>query len=227
MKKTILISLLLVLCGTMLSAQAAKSQPRVKLWIPDVTVSPDAEIVRLPVFISNPKDTIAGVEMNLQIENNPYISFILDDFNEEGLELAVDKEGSAIKDWEFIDINGSETDMSTMRAVAMADWPDATRTPPMYAQDSTLLMTLVCRLETLYPLTADVKVKVNLKSEHTGISDHMGNSIGVTTTIERECVKYVADSCISWKNKRIGSVDPSVLQIRGCTVTISHPVEEK
>lgn len=228
MRKTIYIVILICIGLSGLSAAQSDSvMPRVRVWMPTVHISPRDTLVRIPVFISNPFDTIAGIELNLQIENNPFVEFFLDDFNEDGLEKAIDTSGTAIGSWEWVGLNFSETDFSRMKAAAMADWPDATVTPPLYAQDSTRLLTIVCRLDNIYPLDGMVDIGISIRPDQTGLSDHMGRSIGVVTTIEKECVRYVADSCIAWKKKRVGRLDDTILRMDDGVIRIVDSLPPK
>lgn len=202
------------------AAQSDSVLPRVRVWMTPQQVSPYDTLVRVPVFLANPVDTIAGIELNLEIESNPFIEFALDDFNEDGLENALDTAGTLIGSWEWVGLNYTETDYSRMKVAAMADWPDGERTLPLPPQDSVLLMYLVFHNDHLYPLTGTVDVDISIQPEHTGFSDNMGRTIGVVTTIEKECEQFVADSCVSWKKKRVGRLDTTVVRMEDGVISI-------
>ncbi|MEZ5359488.1 MAG: hypothetical protein R3F48_11765 [Candidatus Zixiibacteriota bacterium] len=221
MRKAIVVIAMICLGLSGLSAAQSDSvTPRVRVWMPPVQVSPQDPLVRIPVYLANPFDTIAGVELNLEIEDNPFIEFVLDEINEEGLEMAVDTSGTLLGSWEWVGLNFSEPDFSRMKVAAMADWPDGTITPPLAPQDSTLLMSLVCHNYNIHPLTGTVEIHIAIQPEHTGFSDNMGRTIGVTTTIEKECERYVADSCVSWKNRRVGRLDTTIVKMVDGVISI-------
>ena len=210
-------------------ARPQSVEPRVTVRVGDVIASPDDSLVRVPVFLSNPKDTVAGVQFNLTIDQNYYLYFALDDITADGSELAVDTVGSLIGGWEWFGINSTESDFMKMKVAAMADWPGGTVTPPLQPQEGGLLLTLVFRMTKDTPMifSEDVSIPIHLLYDGANIADYKGNSVGVVTTIEKVCAKMVGDSCVAWDTRRVGRLDSTIVDLQSGSILISDSLSHK
>ncbi|MCK5127712.1 MAG: hypothetical protein KAR42_15750 [candidate division Zixibacteria bacterium] len=217
----------LVMClglGTVLFSQPDSENLRVRVWLGEVSVGPHDSVAVIPVYMSNPYDTIAGIELNVIIDDNRNLFFALDDIKEDGLEHSVDTAGTMISGWEWIGVNSLKGEYHQMKVAGMADWPGGKSTLPLMPQDSGLLLKLVLRVESILAFDPTQTITVKLGGENTGLSDYKGNTIGVVTTMEKVCVKTVGDSCVSWKDKRIGRLDENIVRFESGFITINDSV---
>ena len=194
---------------------------RVVVKIADVTATSADSLIRVPVHISFPKDTLAGVEMYFTIDENRNIQFASDDVRPDGLSMAADTAGTIMSGWEWVDVNTLENTTFDLKMAGLADWPDQEMTAPVPPRDSALLTTLYFRLDDTYPLTPGTRFEVRINSQKSGFSDPTGNSIGVVTTHEKVCKEYVGDSCARWQVARVGVLDTTVVSFKNGSITIA------
>ncbi|MEE9441185.1 MAG: hypothetical protein V3V99_00760 [candidate division Zixibacteria bacterium] len=211
---------LIFILGTIIWAADDPQNPRVTISLGNVEVSSNDSVIVLPVYFSNPYDTVSGVELHVRIEENRHVVFAIDDIGEDGLVEAIDTSGTLISGWEWVGVNSGEENQYDFMLATMADWPDGTVTQPLYPQERGVLVKLVFRQDDLFPFTMDTHIKAVIETERTGISDYSGNSIGVVTTIEKQCERYVGDSCLSWKKVRVGKLDTTVVKFRHGSISI-------
>ena len=102
----------------------------------------------------------------------------------------------------------------------MADWPDKIETPPAQPAENDLLVNLKLRQDVEVPLGNDTVFSLVFDAKGSGFSDPKGNSIGVITTIEKECQEYAGDSCLVWKRVRRGYLDTAIVSFKPGSVTI-------
>ncbi len=202
------------------SSADENTKPRVIIDVPDTVLTINDTILILPIYLSNPYDTIAGVELHIRIEENRHVTFIVDEYATDGLIRAVDTAGTLISGWEWIGINSGESEYYDFKLASMADWPDRTVTPPIIPQDRGVLVKLLFKIDKLFPFVMDTHIKVIIETDKTGFSDDGGNTIGIVTTTERKCVEYVGDSCISWKAVRVGTLDTTVVKFNHGMISI-------
>jgi len=193
---------------------------RVVVKIADVTATSADSLIRVPVQISFPKDTLAGVEMYFTIDENRNVHFASDDVRPDGLSRAVDTAGTIMSGWEWVDVNTLENTMFDLKMAGLADWPDQEMTAPVSPRDSAILTTLYLRLDDTYPLTAGTRFDIRINSKKSGFSDPTGNSIGVVTTHEKVCAQYIGDSCARWQVARVGVLDTTVVGFKNGSITI-------
>ncbi len=205
------------------SAQSMAANPRVAVDIADVTASPDDSIVAVPVRISFPQDSLAGIEIYFRIGENPHLKFASDDVREDDLFVAADTSGTIMSGWELVSTTTPENTMYDLKVSGMAFWINEGTTPAAAPADTALLTTLYIRLENRRSLLPGKRIDILIDQNGTSFSDPQGNSIGVVTTHERRCAQYVNDSCVSWKIARVGRLDTSMVVLDGGSITIVEP----
>jgi len=217
--------MLLILIG-MLAAPArpdslaSVSSPRIALSIPDTAIAYGVQAVILPVYLDNPIDTIAGCEFHVVIDDNPYIRFAQGKANETGVTRMVDTSGTIVAGWEWMGVNYDKTRPNDLKVALLADWPNEAITPPLMPQKGGLLARLGFEVDEAFAI-GNNRVNIRIVTDKTGFSDIRGYSIGVVTSLERECVKYVGDSCQVWKTERIGRLDTTAVHLSSGSITAS------
>jgi len=195
-------------------------QPRITMKVADVEATAGDSLIAVPVTISFPKDTLAGVEVHFRIEHNNNIFFASDDIRPDGMLIAADTSGALISGWEWVGINSLENDVYDLKVAALADWPDQKQTPPSLPTDDTTLVTLYFRLDTKYPIADSLKIPVRINDDSTGFSTPGGASIGITTRHERVCREFVGDSCAAWSIRRVAVRDTSVVKLEDGSIKV-------
>lgn len=188
-------------------------KPRLTVRIDGVTATPYDSLVKVPVYIFYPHDSIAGLELSLRIPRNEYVQFNISAVGEDNLLMAADTAGGIMSGWEWVQVTSSDNSHYDLKISGMCDWPDQVRTPPRPPADSGLLVNLYFTINRSMRLLTDTSIVIDLRPERTGFSDPAGHSIGVVTEIRQECVKYKGDSCIAWKNNRVGYLDTNIVRL--------------
>ncbi len=205
-------------CG---QADGQGSDYRLTLKIDDVTVSADDSIVAVPVYLSHPKDTLAGVEVHFRIKENPNIYFASAENGPDGLPLAADTAGSMLSGWEWIGITSLDSNVYDVRTVSLADWPNEVMTPPAIPADKELLMTLYLRMDKAHPVDETVTYEITVNSKKTSFADPTGSTIGMAKTMQKYCAQYVGDSCVSWRQKPVAGLDTTIASYQNGSITIT------
>jgi len=110
-------------------SQAADT-PRITVRIAGVKLTAADTLVDVPVYISHPKDTLAGVEIHFKIAENPMLSFASTTTGKDGFWGAVDTAGGMLSGWEWVGVNSLDTSIYDLKVAGMADWPDQKIAPP-------------------------------------------------------------------------------------------------
>lgn len=194
---------------------------RLTLKVADVTVSAADTIVAVPVYLSHPKDTLAGIEVHFRIKENPNIYFALAETGPGGQPRAADTAGSMLSGWEWIGITSLDSNVYDVRTVSLADWPNEMVTPPAAPSDKDLLMTLYLRMDPAHPVDATVKYDIAIDARKTSFADPIGNTIGLVKTMQKYCAQYANDSCISWRQRPVSSLDTTIASYQGGSITIT------
>ncbi len=221
---------LLIIPVLLAASQIVAGEQRVAIDVADVTASPDDTLIAVPVYISFPLDSLAGIEVYFRIDENPHLKFASDDVRDDGLVMAADTAGSFMSGWELVTVSNPDNTMYDLKYSGMAFWINDGTTPAAAPRDSALLTTLYFRLENRRSLLPDDRFEIRIDPAGSGFSDPVGNSIGVVTTHERRCAQYVNDSCVSWKVARVGKMDTTLVGFHGGSVRIvsgSLPEPEK
>ncbi len=198
----------------------AADNPRLTIKIADVKATTDDSLITVPIYISHPLDTLAGIELYLKLEKNNHLTFALDDVNEEGDWLAVDTCGTTISGWEWLGINSLEEGFFDLKISAMADWPNQKMTPPAAPATDEILVKIRLRYDDYLPLMQDTAFSIATEISGTGFSDPRGNSIGVVTRFEKVCQEFLGDSCLVWKNVRRGYLDTTIVRMEAGSAAI-------
>jgi hypothetical protein len=199
------------------------SSYRVKVSVADITAADTDSLIAVPVYISFPKDTLAGVEMLFRIAENSQVYFASDDVREDGILVAVDTAGTIMSGWEWIGVGSIDNTAFDLKIAGMADWPDQTLTPPAYPTDSALLTTLYFRRDLLYPVEKDIHLDINIDTSRTGFSDPTGNSIGIGVSYKQVCKTYDGDSCVAWSTVPVPQFDTTAVRLKMGTITVPAP----
>lgn len=218
------INILCFVLGLMLmvsSCGQAESTYRLTLKVDDVTAKSGDTLIAVPVYISYPRDTLAGIEIHMRIAENRKVHFATDQTGPDGLLVAADTAGSMISGWEWIGVNSLDSNVYDVRVVALADWPNQTITPPAQPAKNKRLVTLYLRNDTKVPMEKDpLKLDITINTEKTSFADPRGGTIGMVTTVERVCSRYVGDSCVAWKHMKVGKLDTAVVNFSGGSITL-------
>jgi hypothetical protein len=125
-----------------------------------------------------------------------------------------------ISGWEWVGASSLNNDLFDIKVATMSDWPNQTRTLPMPPQENGLLVKLLFKLDVVFPVDEATKFDIKINPDNCGFSDPIGNSIGVKTRIERKCADYIGDSCVFWKNVRVGERDPLAIKLVNGSITV-------
>lgn len=220
-KILIIMSYLILICVIINLAGLVRAEDqRLVINVDQVTAPLEEKLVTVPVWLSHPSDTIAGVDLYVRIPENNRILFTYNEVDQNGLWPVIDTAGTMISGWEWIGISSKEGSNFDLKISALADWPDKTETFPAMPAEKDLLVKLILRQQIDYPLAIDSIFLIMIDTKGSGFSDPHGNSIGVVTTVERECQEYHGDSCLVWKNVRRGYLDTNVVRFSNGSVTI-------
>ncbi len=214
---TLAIALTLVFCFAVSGAEG----PRLTLQVADVTAVPGDTLIAVPVYILHPADTVAGIEVHFTIPNNPYLYFASDDIRADGILVAADTAGSMLSKWEWIGVSSLNDDVYDLKVAALADWPDQKVTGPALPAEKELLVTLYFRPDKVHKIEETFHLPIDIDPEKTGFSDPAGNSIGILTSYEKVCTQFVGDSCVSWKQMRVGTLDTIVVSYENGSITVA------
>jgi len=203
------------------SCGQAETTYRLTLKVDDVTAKSGDTLIAVPVYISYPQDTLAGIEVHMRINENRKVHFATDQTGKDGLLVAADTAGSMLSGWEWIGVNSLDSNVYDVRVVALADWPNETITPPAGPAKNMRLMTLYLRNDPKVPIEKDpLKLDISINSEKTSFADPRGGTIGMVTSVEKVCSRYVGDSCVAWKQMKVGKLDTTMVKFTGGSITI-------
>ncbi len=219
MNRFYVIAIILLTTASSVVGQPSDS-PRVVVKLGDVVVSPTDTIARVPVYVTNQRDSIAGIELYALLEHNTVVSFRPDLSPDSGLADAVDTIGALMSGWEWIGANSFEGGLYDLKLSGMVDWPGGKITPPVGLNDRGVLAYLVFNVEADF-VVEDTTFSLRIDPGNSSVADPHGNTIGIVTTIERECVERVGDSCLTWKTVRVGRLDTTITSFRDGSITIS------
>jgi hypothetical protein len=210
------IALFVLLSGGTVIAQ----DYRIVLTVDNVIALRDDTLVTVPVYISHPGDSIAGMELYFKIDPNRNFTFAMDDIRLDGLWMAADTSGTIMSGWEWMGITSLEDGLFDLKVSGMADWPNKKVTPPAPPGEGDLLVKLLFRFDGYFPIADDSVFTIKVIPEKSGFSDPKGYSIGVVTKIERVCREYQGDSCLSWKRIRTGYLDTAIVKFNDGSITV-------
>jgi len=221
------IFVLLVILMALSASQSAAGERRIGVDVADVAVSPDDSLIAVPVHISFPQDSLAGIEIYFRIEDNPHLTFASDDIRDDGLVMAADTSGTIMSGWELVNATTPDNTLYDLKISGLAFWINDGTTPAAAPADTGMLVTLYFRLDNRRSLLPGQRFDISIDRSGTGFSDPQGNSVGIVTTHERRCDQYVNDSCVSWKVARVGKLDTTVVAFADGSITIETPEVEK
>lgn len=193
---------------------------RLTVEVDDVTVTPKDTLIAVPVYITHPIDTLAGAEIYLTIDDNKHISFASDDVRADGMSVAADTAGTILSGWEYMGVQSIENTVFDLKVAGLADWPDQVVTPPAMPTTDGMLVMLYFRQNKDMPVAGSAKFDIHIVPEKTSFATPAGATVGIVTTIEKVCSQYVADSCVAWKNVKVGKMDTTVVHLKDGSITI-------
>lgn len=196
------------------------SDNRVTLTVGSVTASTRDDLVTIPVMLSNPVDSIAGVEFQLKMEPNYYAVFPWDEVQGEK-NLAGDTAGTLMSGWEWFNVSSLDKTEFDLKVAGMADWPNEKRHRPLGPQGGGVAAFIRVRLNRSTSIPDGTVIPIRLVPEKTGFSDPTGNSIGITTEIVRKCREFRGDSCLAWKAVRVARLDTVAVRLIDGGITLS------
>lgn len=209
------------------SAMASDST-RISVTVADVSLTTADSMAIVPVYLTNTLDNLAGIELYFKIDENRILSFASDEVDSTGMSGALDTAGTLLSGWEWIGISSLENGLFDLKIAAMADWPNGTFQPPCLPQDGGVLGYLRLRINREQTKLSGGRIAIKIIRSGCGFSDPVGNSIGVTTKMEKQCQEMVGDSCLKWATVRVGFRDPAMIKLCGGSVTIIDPsIEEE
>lgn len=223
----IVCAIIIVGLATAAVLAATPAGPRVTLTVGQVTITPDDSFAVVPVYLSCPLDSMAGVEFTLAIPENQRIHFPNDEGRPNGLPLTLDTSGTLMSGWEWIAATSPSKNLFDIRVMGLADYPDSKVTPPPPPQNKALLAKIVLRMDKADRLAVDSLIPIRVVAERCSFSDPRGTSLGIKTTETQKCEQYVGDSCLSWKTVRVGTRDTTEVKLKGGAVHISEAVKGK
>jgi hypothetical protein len=212
--------LLIGLIALALSGSIYAQDYRLIVEVEDITAAPDDTLIAVPVYITHPIDTLAGAEIYLVIDDNKHISFASDDTRADGMLVAADTAGTILSGWEYLGAQSMENTIFDLKVAGLADWPDQVVTQPAMPTTDGLLVMLYFRQSKEMPVEGSVKYDIRIDPEKTSFATPLGTTIGIMTMIEKVCSQYVGDSCVAWKNVKVGKMDTSVVHFKDGSITI-------
>jgi len=222
--RTILVCVSVMLLLAAVVTAADSTGVLVELKVGDVVSMVDDTLIEVPVFISNPVDSIGGIEMYFVLEENPYFRFASDDKTSDGLSMAVDSTATLLAGWGYLGANSMQNTPYDLKVVSIADWVGNETGRQIKPQTGGKLVKLRLRQKLDYlPSLAPQPVKLAIVSDLTSFSDPFGHTIGVITKVGKECAEYDGDSCISWKPVLMGTLDTNLVKFVDGSVTLKLP----
>ncbi|MCP4567046.1 MAG: hypothetical protein GY841_05645 [FCB group bacterium] len=206
---------------------AVAGDKRIILTVGEIIVAAEDTLAVLPVFIDSPLDSLAGVEVYFKIEKNDFLYFASDDMRDDGLLIAADTTGTILSGWEWIGVSTLDNTLYDLKISAMADWPDKKRQPPFPPQRGGKLVDLLFRVDWKNSPVGDSVWVVKIVPEKSGFSDPLGNTIGIVTSVKRVCTEYAGDSCLVWKNRRVGVLDTAAVRFKDGSIKLADSLRIK
>jgi hypothetical protein len=215
-----------ILSGTvifvlLLCPSAFAGDYRLTVTVADVMAQPDDTLIAVPVHISHPHDTLAGIELYFKLDQNRILSFASDETRKDGMLVAADTAGTILSGWEYLGINSLEKTTFDLKLVGMAEWPDDKVTPPALPTDKGLLVTLYFRFLDKLPLQSSARIEIPLIPEKTSFADPTGNTVGLVTTTKKVCSQFAGDSCVAWKRVKSAYLDTAVVHLQSGSITVT------
>jgi hypothetical protein len=154
-------------------ASMASAEIELEVRLTDTLVSSGAEDVILPLFLTNPTDSIAGFALLLETNHPQLISF----------NLTRETEGTLIEDWEYVSYSNPGNNLSRLRIVALAATgsdPITYGIPPQYGYTPLLMISIDAHdvLDTITVRTALTIINHD-NVQNFGFSDPHAQLIGV------------------------------------------------
>lgn len=194
--------------------------PRIELRVGQVRLRAGDSLAIVPVFLSNPYDAVAGMELYFSIKENDRAYFAVDDFWPDGTMMAADTAGTLLSGWEWVGLNNPGGSWHELKIAAMADWPGEKVSPAIQPQPGDTLVKLLIRIDQDDRLSADTTIDIRVMGATSSFADAVGNTIGITPALDSICEKYVADSCYAWKVRRVASRDTNVVKYFDGSISI-------
>ena len=194
--------------------------PRIELRIGHVRLRAGDSLAIVPVFLSNPYDAVAGLELYVSIRENSRAYFAVDDFWSDGTMMAADTSGTLLSGWEWVGLNNPGNSWHELKIAGLADWPNEKITSPIQPQPGDTLVKLLIRIDQNDRLSADTTIDIRVIGATSSFADAVGNTVGITPVLDSICQKYVADSCFAWKVRRVANRDTNVVRFFDGSISI-------
>lgn len=221
-------TMICILClATAVIYAVTPEAPRLILTVGQVTISPNDTIAVVPVYLTNPLDSLAGVEFALAMPQNNRLHFATDEPRRDSLPVALDTAGTLLSGWEWVGMMSPSKTLYDVRVVGLADMPDNKRTLPAAPHKDGLLAKIVLRVDKAGRMASDTLIQIRIIPERCTFSDPRGTALGVKTTMTQKCEQYQGDSCLSWKTVRVGTMDTTVVKFKPGGVRISEAAKGK
>lgn len=183
-----------------LSAPPALAEYALEVHLPDTLVTSGADTFLIPIYVSNPNDTIAGFAMLIETDHPELLSF----------NLSRETEGTLVEDWDYLSYSHVGGDLATLRIVGLAESgsPPATYgIPPQMGYTPLMNISVNARdvLDTISFRTAQTIVNRD-NVVNFGFSDPNGVLIGtyvdsVLDTAYWNCLVWdeLDSTCLEWE----------------------------
>lgn len=188
--------------------------PLLKIYVPD-TVIPyepgESRTFGLPVYFDNYQDTVAGLEVWLQLDRPDIVRFTVDSgLIQRSLPIIFDSAGTLCGGWEYLAVVSLAETGTDAKIVALANFQGGPVVPHMYPQTGGVLVYPHMFSLNLPAAPAEfnrVLVHINDEfSDATSFSDPYGQLIGwnpacdtVVDTAFFLCTAWDGDVCLSWE----------------------------
>lgn len=191
-------AVLLVFCLlTALSTTASADDPILELRVGNTAGIQGQTDVKLPIYITNPYDSVAGFTILIQMDRPDVASFQLD----------IDTVGTLISGWETILTSWWEPNGYILKVVCLctAIGPFEQCSFPPSAEEA-LLMNLLVTMDSDPPLLGDpyCQVFINPMPEQFNFSDPWGSVVALSyqdaiDTSYYVCTSWDGPDCLSWQ----------------------------
>ena len=192
----VLLALIALTIIAMPSVQA--NPPLLVVRVPDTLVDPGAVNVRIPVYLTNYQDIVAGFEVWIQLSHNGVMEF----------HTEIDTVGTLISGWEVLDIRHLTGQPFDIKVAGIADNPHSGGfTPGISPQQEDLpFYYLIADIYDLPDTNTNRSVDIIIQRynlDHFNFSDEDGNAIGLVTDTVYDstflrCAEWDGGTCLSW-----------------------------
>ena len=199
-------------CSFLLAAASPLSaQTRIEIRL-DSVYAAEGQTARMPIYLANYLDTLAGIQMYFQVDRPGICSLM----------VTVDTVGTLLSGWPYVEWRRIGAGPYDVSIVAVSTSPGGGSVPPLAPQSGEvplvyLNLKVFTGLDPLFDTEAFINVRTNDPSWF-GFSTPQGMLVGmtlteVTDTLYYRCLQWAGDDCLGWQQVSLPPYDSMAIVI--------------